>query len=237
MPSISLRALLAGLAATVAVGHLATPARAGSVSGAITIDATRFSAQPPPPSPGFLDRIENPLAPIKPFDPLPYMIVVLEGGPSDETPTQPTQVRYDIVGESFERPVIPVLLGSDVELHNSGRSSPIIAADGKPDLLPAEPMNPQGGNTFKAATAGLIVLRAPKAAHLVGRVLVLPHRFFAAVDATGKFELPDVPAGRWTLRIWYRDGWLDRTDDVIEVGKTKITVQPKVTELKLAKAS
>jgi hypothetical protein len=230
------RALLAGLVATLALVATA-PARAGTVSGKVTIDATRLGSRPPPPNQGFLARIENPLAPIKPIDPLPYMIVVLEGGPADPEPAAPKLVRYDIVGESFERPVTAVLLGADIELHNAGRGAPIIAADGNAELIPPDPINPGGGHTFKAQVAGLLVLRAQKAAHLIGRVLVLPHRFFAVVNGKGEFTLDDVPAGHWTVRIWYKDGWLERTDDAIDVGKGKTSVDPKVTELKLVKAS
>jgi hypothetical protein len=231
------RVLVAGLVATLALATTTAPAIAGTVTGKVAIDATRFGSRPAPPNQGFLGRIENPLAPIKPFDPLPYMIVVLEG-PGEGEPNQPKLVRYDIVGESFERPVTAVLLNTDIELHNSGRGAPVIAADGKPDLVPADPINPGGGHTIKASTAGLLVLRAQKAAHLVGRVLVLPHRFFATVNAKGEFSLDDVPAGRWTVRIWYKDGWLERTDETIDVGtKGKTNVEPKVTELKLAKAS
>jgi hypothetical protein len=228
--------LLAGLVASLLVLAARNPAEAGTVTGKVAVDATRFGSRAAPPNQGFLARIENPLAPIRTVDPLPYMIVVLEG-PGEGEPNQPKLVRYDIVGESFERPVTAVLLNTDVEIHNSGRGAPILVADGNPELIPAEPINPGGGHTIKASTAGLLTLRAQKAAHLVGRVLVLPHRFFTTVNAKGEFTLDDVPPGRWTVRIWYKDGWLERTDETIDVGKSKTTVDPKVTELKLVKAS
>jgi hypothetical protein len=221
-----LRPLLAGIGLALAAA-LPSLAHAGSVAGKLAID-TASLGETPAQSRGFLDPIPNPLTPVKRFDPTAYMIVVLEGA-ADAVPNQPMTVRYDIIGESFERPVLPVLINTDVEVRNAGRGAPILVAPAKPDLLPAEPLNPGASRTFKTgAEGGVILLRDQQSPHLVGRVVVLPHRLFAVVDATGKFELPDVPAGRFTVRVWYRDGWLDRTDETIDVGKGKITVDPRI---------
>jgi hypothetical protein len=232
-----LRPLLAGIGLALVVA-LPCLARAGSVSGKLAIDTTALG-EAPVQSRGFLDRIPNPLTPVKRFDPMPFMIVVLEGA-GDAAPNQPMQVRYDIIGESFERPVLPVLINTDVEVRNTGRGAPVLVAPGNPALLPAEPLNPGASRTFKTAAAAagsVILLRDQQSPHLVGRVVVLPHRFFATVDAAGKFELPDVPAGRWTVRVWYRDGWLERTDETIDVGKGKIAVEPRIpAKLEIEKA-
>src|SRR5262245_46601784 len=54
---------------------------------------------------GFVDRIENPLADIKKPSLAPYLVVVLEG---DQRAGAPAQVTWDLVGESFTRPLIAV---------------------------------------------------------------------------------------------------------------------------------
>ena len=44
--------------------------------------------------------------------------------------------------------------------------------------------------------------------HVVGTVVPLPSRLFARVDRGGKFRFDGVPAGRFTIKVWYRGGWL-----------------------------
>ncbi len=38
--------------------------------------------------------------------------------------------------------------------------------------------------------------------HMSAFVLVFSHRYFAVTDAEGRFRIPDVPPGTYTLRVW-----------------------------------
>jgi hypothetical protein len=65
--------------------------------------------------------------------------------------------------------------------------------------------------------------------HLDGRLVVLDTPYFAVPSRDGGFEIEDVPPGQYEVRVWYRDGWLERTDETIEVpAKGDVTVSPKV---------
>jgi len=65
---------------------------------------------------------------------------------------------------------------------------------------------PQKGQsaTPKLDKPGLVRLRSD-AGHdwMSGYILVMPHRYFAVTDAEGKFELPELPAGRYDLVMWH----------------------------------
>ena len=40
-----------------------------------------------------------------------------------------------------------------------------------------------------------------------------------------------MPAGSYKLKIWYRDGWLERPADTVEIGaKGKTEFNPKVAD-------
>src|SRR5436309_15964776 len=94
-------ALAAVVATSVALG---APARAATVIGRLEL--------PPPPerapviARGFVDRVENPLADIKKPNLAPYLVVTLEN--DQKSDAAPAQVNWDLVGESFARPVIAV---------------------------------------------------------------------------------------------------------------------------------
>src|SRR5438477_4998760 len=86
-------------AVTLLVGSAA--AHAGNVTGKLDLPA---SGTPPLRDPEFLDRVENPHMPVKPVDPTPLMVVVLEGSAGDAA--APGQVQWNLLGASFEKPLL-----------------------------------------------------------------------------------------------------------------------------------
>jgi hypothetical protein len=217
------------LAATLLVAAHAGSAHAGTVSGSIKQPAGG-AGRPPVRSKGFLDRRENPLVPAKPVNPMPYLVVVLETE-GLELPTPPT-VPWDLLGESFARPLLPMLAGGEVLIKNKGKRSPTLYVDGQPDTLAQTPLNPRGERAFKVGTAtaaapALLQVRDQDTPYLTGTVLVLATPYFAVPDDAGKFSIPDVKEGTYTVKIWYRDAWLDGFD-----GKT-LEVKGSKAELAL----
>jgi hypothetical protein len=231
---LTARRLTGAIAAATMVAVLSPRLAAadGTISGSVSlVDPARRNPGPER-SRGFVARAPNPLKPPRPFNPLPYLVVAIEGGPVSAEDRQPPRepVRFSIIGESFARPVLPVVTGSGIEIRNEGKASPRLVAPAQPDLVPSEPINPKGVRLIKkfAANHQAVEIRDPDSAHLSAMVVGFPDRFFATVDDNGKFELTGVPAGDWTVRVWYRDGW---ADGVV----TKVTVQDRHTaQVKLA---
>jgi hypothetical protein len=195
--------------------------------------------RPPVVAKGFLDRSENPLAEVKKPSLGPYFIVALEG---DGPPTAPAEVTWDIVGESFARPVIGVATGAQVVIHNLTKVPRNLAAAEDPKLITA-PLNPTGSKSFRAGPPAVYTIRDQDAPYLRGRVVVVATGHVANVDDAGRFELPDVPDGTYKLRIFYADptgkagGWLATTPEVTVAGKAKsgkTEVTAKVTAADLA---
>jgi len=221
-------AVVAVLAIVVATG-MATPAAAGPVSGKLELPL-KGPDRPPMKGKAFVDRTPNPLAPVRPVDPLPSIVVVLEPAPTTTfPPPPPAAVIWDLLGESFSRPVFPVRVGGEVLIRNKGRSSPGLAATGTPGSLAKKRPNPTPGLLCIPGKApGVIELVDASAPHLHGRIVVLDSPFFAVPNAKGEFELPGVPEGEWTVRVWFDTGWIDRPDDKITVGSKRTEVNPKL---------
>jgi hypothetical protein len=187
----------------------APPVTAGSLQGVVVPPATVEA--PPSRHLGFLKPIENPIVELRQYDPLPECFVFLEGGPppaEDAPPVGRSAVVWQLESHSFNPSILPVVAGSNVEIANVGRETHLLLAPGRDDLLPKDPIGPGSSRVIAVpgeAEAVRIVSRASP--HLEGRVVPLPSRYFSRLDRNGRFKLDNLPAGKWTLRVWYRDGW------------------------------
>ncbi len=169
---------------------------------------------------GFIDRIPNAITELRPYDPRPECFVFLEvgtPGPDAATPP-PVAVSWPLFASNFKTPILPVVVGSSVELKNISQTThPLFAVD-KPELLSAEPIGPGGTRTVKPTEVGkAIVIRSKDQAHLEARLVALPTKYFARMKKDGSFAIEDVPAGKWTAKVWCKDGWLP-VSKVVDVG-------------------
>ncbi|MBA3821784.1 MAG: hypothetical protein H0X17_23075 [Deltaproteobacteria bacterium] len=206
-------------------GALAGESSAGTVVGKLELPE-------PPERPamtvkGFLDRVENPLAEVRKVAVTPHMIVVLEGDAAKVE--SPGQVSWDLVGESFARPVVGAPVGAEIVIKNVSKTSRTLVAREDAKLIPSGPINPTGPKSFRPTEPNIYTIGDKDAPHLRGTLVVVTTKHIATVDAAGKFELLDVPEGSYKLRVFYKDGWIERTDDTVNVGaKGKTDVSVKV---------
>jgi hypothetical protein len=220
----------------IVVTSFASAAQAGTVTGKLDLPAT-----PPPRAPvqmkGFLDRVENPLAPVKPVAPARDMVVVLEG---DEKPVSPPQVVVELLGESFSKRIVAAPAGAEVVIKNVSKTSRTLVAAEDSKLVPQGPINPTGPKSFRVTDVGKIYTIGDKdAPHLRLKLVVVNTQYAAYPDDNGKFEVDGVPPGTYKVRIWYRDAWLQReADETFSVGaKGKTEINPKITAAALQPAA
>jgi len=160
---------------------------------------------------GFIKRIPNAITEIRPYDPRPECFVYLEGGPAApgaETPPAKA-VSWLLYASNFATPLLPVVAGTTVEIKNISQTTHPLYVEGKPDALASEPIGPGGIRPVKVTDVGkALVLRAKNVPHLEARLVALPTRYFSRLKKDGTFKIEDVPPGKWTAKVWCRDGWL-----------------------------
>jgi hypothetical protein len=218
-----LRVVVFGVVSGSSIGM----AIAGPVSG--KLDLPPPPDRPPPATKGFLDRVENPLAPAKPVPVTPWMVVVLEG---DAKPSSPGQVTWELPGESFVRPVMGAPAGAEVVIKNTSRTARTLAAAEDAKLIQAGPINPTGTKSFRVPEGGKVYSIADAdAPHLRGKLVVTASPYVAIVDDAGKFDFGEVAEGNYKLKVFYKDGWLEGATDVNVGNKGKVEVNPKVPAL------
>ena len=219
------------------VGATANLAMAGEVRGQIKFDGS--FGEPPERTQGFVPRIANPIRPVQPFDPTPYLVVVLEGGPDDDEAknSSSSRVEYGLLGESFEVPLLAVSVGTEVRIRNLGPRKVVLSAPDFPDLVDQAALDPRQTTAFKVAKASeVIVVGAPARPHPEGRIVGFASRYFAMVDTRGRFAIDKVPEGTWKVRLWYRDGWVKGVEDSVTVSRRGGEVTLRVAPNQLAKS-
>lgn len=232
--------LLGAVAIAATAWLLATgdaSAQTATVTGRVSLPDPSTRGEPQPRNQGFLPRMNNPILPPAKYNPSPWIVIVLE--PKDTlTPEQQeppkVPVRYDLIGESFKTPIFAATVGGDISIRNSGKDPRRVVATAKPDLLQGDPINPKGDRIVKLDKAyELVALTDPDSPHLSGTLVAFPLRYHSLVDKSGSFTIKDVPAGNWTLRVWYENGWLKTKTQSVAVGRrsTKVNVRlPEVLE-------
>ncbi len=214
--------------ASLAWTGVAPLAHAGPVVGKLELPPAPERA--PIATRGFLDRAENPLAPVRPVVFTPYLLVVLDAAEGGK-PSAPAQVAWDLVGDSFARPVVGAPVGAEVVIKNVSKVARTLVALEDPKLVPSGPINPTGPKSFRVAEPKILTITDKDAPHLQGKLVVVNSTHIANVDDAGKFEFAEVPEGSYKLRVFYKDAWLDGATDVNVGAKGKTEVNPKVPAL------
>jgi hypothetical protein len=219
-----MKLLRVSVLAFAVVGVFAEVATANTVIGKIELPPA--PDRPAVASKGFLDRVENSLAPVKGVNVASQILVVLEQeGGKVETPAA---VNWDLAGESFGKPVIGAPVGAEVVIKNTSKTARNLTATEDPKLIPAGPINPTGPKSFRPTEPKIYTIVDKDTPHLKGVLVVVNTKHVANVDAAGKFDFGDVPEGEYKLRVFYKSGWIDKPDDTIKVGskgKTEVSVK------------
>jgi hypothetical protein len=211
----------------VAAAVLASgPASAGTLVGKVELPSN-LPVRPKPAEPGFVERYENPVTPVRPLDVTQRMVIVVEG---DEKPAAPPRVQWNLVGESFAHPVIAAAAGAEVTIINQSKTARTLVAKEDPKLIEPGPINPSGPKTLHPNEAGKVYTIVDKdAPYLVGRLVVVNTQYIAYPDESGHFEIENIPPGSYKLKIWFDTGWINRPAEDVNISvKGKTDINPKL---------
>lgn len=208
------------LAASAGHARLAHAAPStGTVEGDVGIPSTVEA--PKPKYVGFIEQpILNPITEPRPFDPRPEVFVWLEGTAATPEAAQPPKnvVVWPLGSHSFSPPLLPVVTGSTVQLSNQGRETHLLQSADAP--VPNDPIGPGSSRDVTVTGDKVVRVGSKDVPHLEGRIVPVKTRYYSRINRDGSFKITDVPHGDWTLRIWYRDGWITKTYPVTVGNKT-----------------
>lgn len=185
--------------AILLITALDNPVSAGTVVGQITLTPFR---QPNTPVNRYTGRDAVDLASATSERTVSAAVVYLIGGPkTDATPPQehPQMVQKD---QYFEPEVLPILVGTTVDFPNLDPVFHNVFSYSKAKKfdLGRYPKGHSKSVTFD--TPGLVKVFCEIHSSMRAHILVLDQPYFASVTADGRFRIPNVPAGEYTLKIW-----------------------------------
>jgi plastocyanin len=173
-------------------------------------------------------RVENGVLPIGPRVPDRHLdvIVVLEG--TGTTKSQATNPVVDIHGLRLDPRVAVVPVGGSIEFKNNDRVPHTLFTDKSTSVMPATPTPAGQSRTQKFPAPGDFRIRDEEYPHVEGTVLVLQTPYFARLDEKGNFKL-DVPEGKYTLKVFWRDRWVVTQPLEVSGRSTEVTIQVPAT--------
>src|SRR5262249_8800785 len=133
------------------------------------------------------------------------VIVVLEGAPNAKAALPNATV--SLHGLRLDPRVSIVPVGGTVEVKNDDRVPHTLFIEKATTLMPATPTPAGQTRTQKFFAAGEYRVRDEEYPHIDGTVLVVQTPYATRLDEKGNFKL-DVPEGKYTLKVFYRDKWV-----------------------------
>lgn len=147
-------------------------------------------------------------------------VVWLEGVPrparsGDEARTEP--VVMDQQNYAFVPHVLAVEAGREVEFRNGDVANHGVTASSLEPQNRFNVVTPQGGGSRHRFVASKypVAIGCPIHAAMAAWVYVFDHPYFAVTDDAGRFRLPPVPPGRYTIQVRHPDGGLRRQQEVV----------------------
>jgi len=169
-------------------------------------------------------RVENGVLPIGPRVPDPRLdvVVVLEGAPNPKA--QLPNATVTLHGLRLDPRVVAVPIGGTVEFKNDDRVPHTLYVEKATTLMPPAPTPAGQTRAQKFYAAGEYRVRDEEYPHIDGTILVVQSPYVARLDEKGNFKF-DVPDGKYTLRVFWRDHWA-ATQALEVAGRTSdVTVQ------------
>jgi plastocyanin len=155
-------------------------------------------------------------------DPIAYeqsrVVVYLEGeGPSGDDAGSPhPQVQQ--LDRRFQPDLVVVPAGSVVSFPNMDPIFHNIYSLSKPKTFDLGSYDKGETRKVTFPKAGIVDVYCHLHPNMAATIVVTPNRWYARPDRSGKFRIPDVPPGKYTVVAWHKSAGYFRKTIVVESG-------------------
>jgi plastocyanin len=116
---------------------------------------------------------------------------------------EPARAAMDQRNETFVPHVLAVTVGTIVDIPNSDKTFHNVFSLSKAKRFDLGRYAAGKSKSVRFDRPGLVRVFCDIHSHMNAYVLVLTHRYFNVTDPDGRFRIPNVPAGNYTVVGWY----------------------------------
>jgi len=130
-------------------------------------------------------------------------VVYIDAAPRQAFDALPAgRVRLDQRNQTFEPHLLAVTVGTTVDFPNDDPMfhNVMSLARGNAFDLGRYPRGQAKSKRFD--TPGIVPVVCDIHAHMSAYILVFSHPFFAITEADGRYSIPNIPSGAYTLKVW-----------------------------------
>jgi hypothetical protein len=115
---------------------------------------------------------------------------------------KPGRARMDQRGEQFSPRLLAITAGTVVEFPNNDRTFHNVFSLAKTRDFDLGRYAPGRTGSVRFDKAGIVPIFCDIHSHMSAHILVFTHPYFAVTDEAGRYQIPNVPAGTYTLMVW-----------------------------------
>jgi plastocyanin len=131
-------------------------------------------------------------------------VVYLETAPRGafDDRAEQTRPKMDQRNEAFVPHVLAIMAGTTVDFPNNDRTYHNVFSLSKPRTFDLGRYAVGKSKAVRFERPGIVRVFCDIHSHMNAFILVFGHPYFATTDAEGRYRIPDVPAGSYTLAVW-----------------------------------
>lgn len=130
-------------------------------------------------------------------------VVYIDSAPRQAFDALPAgRVKMDQLNQVFLPHLLAVTVGTTVEFPNDDPMFHNVMSLAKGNAFDLGRYPKGRSRSVRFDTPGVVPVVCDIHAHMSAYILVFSHRYFAITDDEGRYAMPNVPAGTYTLKVW-----------------------------------
>jgi plastocyanin len=148
-------------------------------------------------------------------------VVYLDPAPRPALEELPVgHARMDQRNEEFIPHVLAITVGTIVDFPNSDAKFHNVFSLSRAKTFDLGRYPAGHSKSVRFDKSGIVPVSCDIHTHMSAFILVFNHPFFAVVDDDGRFVIPNVPSGSYTLKVWSEIGEADPATIAVVEGQT-----------------
>lgn len=219
--------ILCLLVSTVAISAISAASHAQNITGTILIKKQLTKRRVTPDVSIYQRGTAVELGKDAAEAPLDYerekVVIYLEGpGPASSEAANPGPLKMEQINRRFSPDLLVVQAGSTVSFPNMDPVFHNIFSLSKPRSFDLGSYDKGDSRQVVFPKPGIVEVYCHLHPNMAATIVVAPNRWYVRSDRTGRYRIPDVPPGKYTVVAWHKAAGFFRKSIVVEAGRDSV---------------